>query len=75
MNTLNKPSDYRAIEIWGRRLGSFDSYIKMEQKKAALDNAPITAIYKRGEIWRTVNDIENNAVLKEMIDSLVTQQK
>jgi hypothetical protein len=40
-----KPEQYLHILAWGRQLGSFDYFIKNEQRKAAQDKAPRTAIY------------------------------
>jgi|TARA_R100001244_G_scaffold123538_1_gene93223 hypothetical protein len=40
-----QPADYKCIERWGKRIGSYDYYIQNEQAKAYKDNAPITAIY------------------------------
>ncbi len=60
-----KPSDYKAISFWGNCLGSFSSYIKQEQYKAVVDNAPLNAIYKRNNDWVTLNDVTNESIISE----------
>ena len=46
---------YPYILLWGRRLGSFPSYINDQIEKARADNAPQTAIYERDGVWRTID--------------------
>jgi hypothetical protein len=63
---MNKPSDYLAIRFWGVRLGSFSYYIKREQERAAIDNAPLNAIYYREDVgWRTLDDVTNENVIAD----------
>ncbi len=63
---MNKPSDYRAIQFWGARLGSLRYYIKREQERAAIDNAPLNAIYYREDAgWRTLDDVTNENVIAD----------
>lgn len=59
VQTTHKPSDYVWIQRWGQELGSNSTYIKDEQLRAARDNAPIGAIYKRDDQWRTIHDVSN----------------
>jgi hypothetical protein len=56
----HKPKEYIAIRLWGRQMGSYDYYIQMEQQKAAEDNAPLDAIYKRHgtEHWVCVSELK-----------------
>ena len=54
---MPKPSDYKAIALWGKETGSYDYYIKDEQDRAASDNAPLDATYKRDGTWRCVSDL------------------
>ena len=61
---------YRCIGIWGRNLGSFPCYIKNEQRKAAEQGAPLTAIYARDGGWSTVEEIENIPLRNEIIRKL-----
>jgi hypothetical protein len=61
---------YRCIGIWGRNLGSFPCYIKNEQRKAAEQGAPLTAIYERNGVWSTVEEIENIPLRNEIICKL-----
>jgi hypothetical protein len=53
-----KATDYRYIRLWGRKLGSYDYYITAQQEKAALENAPKDAIFKRHgtEEWATADE-------------------
>ncbi len=62
---MNNPLDYKAIQLWGNRLYSFQSYITATQQEAAAEGAPIDAIYKRGDVWVTLRDVTNKDVLKE----------
>jgi hypothetical protein len=65
MTRLHRPSDYRAIEAWGRLLRSYDYYIQMQQSQAHADEAPLDAIYKSSPLdgtkpqWRTLREVEN----------------
>lgn len=52
-----KPSDYLAIAVWGKRLGSFIYYIRGEQERALRDNAPIDALFERDGQWTCVSDL------------------
>ena len=61
---------YRCIGIWGRNLGSFPCYIKNEQRIAAEQGAPLTAIYSRDGVWSTVEEIENIPLRNEIIRKL-----
>lgn len=63
-------SDYKCISIWGSILGSYGNYIKGEQRKAASDNAPITAIYKSDTGWVLAEDIENQEVKGRILKQL-----
>lgn len=56
---FNKPTDYKHIKAWGQFMGSYDSFIEMEQFNAAADDAPLNAIYKSGDKWYTFDEIEN----------------
>lgn len=58
---MPKPSDYKHIRAWGEMMGSFEYYIKNQQEQAATDNAPLTAIYKRGDKWSTFDEVESEA--------------
>ncbi len=58
--------NYKAIEFWGRRLGSFDYYIKWQQEIAKKDGAPEDAIYKDSQgVWQTLRDVTNPLVIQE----------
>ena len=48
--------DYRHIAAWGKMMGSFAYFVRCEQAKAARDNAPIDAVYKREGVWITIRD-------------------
>lgn len=62
----NKPTDYAWIEKWGLTLGSHRYYIVAQQELAAGDGAPLTAIYKRGAVWFTIDDITNPLTRRNM---------
>jgi hypothetical protein len=55
--TAHKPTEYKAIELWGINLGSYRYYIEGEQHKAADMDAPIDALYERNGNWVCVSDL------------------
>lgn len=55
--------DYKYIQMWGEMLQSFQSYIDAEKAKAAEDNAPFNAIYKRDGKWITFDTVSNEEVI------------
>jgi len=68
---MNKPSDYKAIAIWGKVCASFDYYIRDEQARAAADNAPLNAIFKSvGGDWVIVEEIKNEELKREILAKL-----
>ena len=67
-----QPADYKCITRWGKMMGSYDSYINMEQSKAFKDNAPITAIYYNdNEGWNCAETIAD----KELRDFILNGGK
>lgn len=61
---MNKPDDYKLIEFWCLRLGSFRDFTLAQQKAAAYDGAPLDAIYRRDDgSWATIKDVDNPDVL------------
>ena len=64
------PSAYRCIAIWGHNLGSFPCYTANEQYRAAVQHAPLTAIYERQGVWVTLEDVENVPLRNEIIGKL-----
>jgi len=55
-----KPTEYKAIALWGKYTGSYQYYIENQQNQAALDNAPISAIYRNQDgTWSTVDEVKN----------------
>jgi len=58
---LPKPNEYKWIARWGRFMGSMSYYIQAQQEQAAEDNAPLGAIYKRGDKWSTIEEVENES--------------
>lgn len=63
---MNKPSDYKAIAFWGHIMGSFDYYIKNEQRAACADNAPLNVIYKSADGWKTTDRVSNENIRVDM---------
>lgn len=54
----HEPKEYMAIRLWGKNLGSYDSYILNQQESASRDDAPIDAIYRSHEgKWKAVSDL------------------
>lgn len=53
------PNEYRHIAAWGRLLGSYPYYIEQQQVKAAMEQAPIKAIYYNIDkaYWETSNSL------------------
>ena len=62
MSTTNYP----AIRLWGKHLGSFQSYIEQQVKLAEKDEAPATSLYKGGDGWITLRELENVALLRDL---------
>ena len=62
---MPRANEYRHIAAWGRLMQSHRYYVLEEQAKAALDNAPIDAIFRRFRItepprvWATFADIKD----------------
>lgn len=55
---MTKASDYKHIRAWGALMGSFEYYIRNEQDKAALDNAPVDAVYQSSNgVWIRHTDV------------------
>jgi len=54
---MPNPTDYKAIALWGKQVGSYQYYIDRDQKKAAAADAPTDALYERDGTWRTVRDL------------------
>lgn len=55
---MAKPSDYRAIALWGNQLGSYAYYVELEQNLASRENAPLDALFQRDEKWVCVSDLK-----------------
>lgn len=71
----NKPEDYKAIAIWGRRMQSFEPYVKRQQELAAEENAPLDATFQRSPgDWATVSGM-GNAELKAEIEAELERGK
>jgi len=64
--------DYLAIALWGQMTKSFGYYIDAQQESAAEDGAPVDALYKRGEQWVCVSDLDEHhrfrAIYAEALD-------
>ena len=43
---IHQPHEYLHLRAWSIRLASFDNYIHQQQEIAAMDNAPLNAIYR-----------------------------
>ncbi len=66
-----KPHEYVCIVAWGRRMGSFNYYITAEQKRAAEEGAPITAIYRNNDgTWSTAEEIKDPIHRKNILGSM-----
>lgn len=70
-----KPHEYVCIAAWGRRMGSFDYYIKDQQRKAAQMGAPLTAIYERDGHWQRAEEIVNPHTRKMILGSLYVEEE
>lgn len=62
MCTNPKPKAYKAIELWGQNLGSYQYYIDGEQRRASNDGAPVDSIYFNATLgrWMYVRDLAPN---------------
>jgi hypothetical protein len=57
--TLLKYTDYRHIKAWGAVMQSFQYYVVDQQQRAAEDQAPVNAIYRKDDgTWSTADDIQ-----------------
>jgi hypothetical protein len=69
---MHKPKDYIWIERWGQYSGSHERFIKMEQDRAAKENAPLTAIFQGGgrdpldKTWHTIESVTNEATRQHL---------
>jgi hypothetical protein len=55
---MHEPHEYTAIYAWCQHLGSFGFYLTQQQRKAALEDAPLDAIFRRTDGgWATTDDI------------------
>lgn len=66
--TALKPSDYKCIAAWGKQMGSYAYYIKMQQEKCAAMQAPKGTIYFKGEDGDkpvTIEQVKNMAVVMD----------
>jgi len=78
-NTENKmkyqPHEYTCIQAWGDRMRSFEYYIVEQQKKAAAERAPITAIYERDGVWAVAEDIVDPSHRKFIMGNHYDEEK
>lgn len=60
MATLHKPSDYKAIALWGRHLSSMPYYIKAQQQQASRDGAPVDSVFFNEALgrWMYIRDLQ-----------------
>lgn len=60
------PHEYKAIAMWGKRMGSRSYYIEDEQYRASQDGAPIDATYRNHDTgkWVCVSDFEPNHLFR-----------
>jgi len=68
-NSTYLPTAYKCIDIWGRHLGSLQR-MSNQQRLAAEQGAPLTAIYQRKGVWVLAEDIENTELKNEMFQKL-----
>jgi len=64
----NTERDYPFIKILGHRLGSYQYYIQSQIEEATREDAPMHAIYRSEDGWKTMEDIKNNDMKAEMYD-------
>ena len=65
MHTARK---YKAIALWNK--GSRSYYVLEQQRRAAVDGAPLDAIYYTGSRWQTISDIKNENLKKTLLKEL-----
>lgn len=71
-----QPHEYVCIAAWGRRMGSFSYYITEQQKLAAAEHAPITAIYRQPDtIWAVAEDIKDPAHRRNILGSMYIEDE
>lgn len=75
MSTSHAPKDYKCIAIWGGILGSYPNYISTEQYRAAMDNAPLTAVYFNDSlgVWVVAEDIASPDTRSRVINALAKE--
>ena len=67
---MHKPCEYIATAKWHRNTGSYQYYITAMQERAAATNAPIDALFCRGDKWVCVSDLAPNHHFREWYESL-----
>lgn len=69
--------EYTCIQRWGHRLGSFQYYIEAQQKKAASEGAPLTAIYycDSEKRWHTADEIVNPDTRRIVLGELYNEER
>lgn len=53
----HKPHEYKAIREWGKMMGSYPYYIRMQQELASQEDAPLDAIYRSDKGWECVSGL------------------
>ena len=71
---MPQPKEYRHIRAWGRMMGSFEYYIRNQQNEASDDNAPLDAVYKKGDGWHVYSDV-TNAATREAMDHYLSRMR
>jgi len=62
----NKPEDYKLLDLWHRSTGSFAYYITNLQREAALDNAPLSSLYRNNDNeWITFDSLPEDHWFRE----------
>lgn len=68
---MRTSDSYICIALWGRNLGSFNNYIRTEQKIAFESDAPLTAIFQNQDgSWATLETIENTDLRQQLTAKL-----
>ncbi len=65
LDTTHQPCEYKAIAFWGSVMGSYQYYINDQQIVAAMEGAPLGAIYQRDSVWKLLSEVTNPTVIAE----------
>ena len=75
MSASYAPKDYKCIAIWGGMLRSWPNYVSAQQRLAASEGAPLTAVYFNDSlgVWIVAEDIASPDTRSRVINALAKE--